>query len=208
MFYEIDGNKYKIKVNRKRIKNIYIRYKNNEILLNIPYHIKEQQLSKILDDNIDYLKKVIKREERKEEYRYLGKKIDIVIVSNLEYIECVNGKLYIKHKDDIDKAYKLLSMDIFNERLKYVYAYFKEDIPYPILKSRKMTSRWGVCNRKNNSITLNTELIKYDIKFIDYVIIHELAHFVHFNHSSLFWDVVSSYCRDYKELRKLLREQG
>jgi predicted metal-dependent hydrolase len=83
---------------------------------------------------------------------------------------------------------------------------FEENIPYPLLKIRKMTSRWGVCNRKNNSITLNLELIKWDPIYIDYVITHELSHFVHFNHSASFWKTVSKYCPSYKILRKNLRE--
>jgi len=69
-----------------------------------------------------------------------------------------------------------------------------------------MTSRWGVCNRKNKSITINTELVKKDLKYIDYVIIHELCHFVHFNHSSDFWKLVSKYCDNYKKLRKEMKE--
>ena len=46
-----------------------------------------------------------------------------------------------------------------------------------------MKTRWGVCNIKDNSVTLNSKLIEYDIQALDYVIIHELSHFIHFNHS-------------------------
>ena len=69
-----------------------------------------------------------------------------------------------------------------------------------------MTSRWGVCNRKNNSITLNLELIKKDIRYADYVIVHELCHFIEFNHSKRFWDIVNKYSPDYKDIRKEMRD--
>ena len=69
-----------------------------------------------------------------------------------------------------------------------------------------MTTRWGVCNRKNNTVTLNSELMKYSLDKLDYVIIHELSHFVHFNHSSDFWLLVSKYCINYKKVRKELRD--
>ena len=69
-----------------------------------------------------------------------------------------------------------------------------------------MKTRWGVCNRKNNSVTLNLELIKKDHKYLNYVIVHELSHFVHFDHSRLFWQTVSKYCPEYKIVRKELKK--
>ena len=69
-----------------------------------------------------------------------------------------------------------------------------------------MTTRWGVCNTKSKVITLNTELFKYDIECLDYVVIHELSHLVHANHSKEFWNVVSKYCPNYKILRNKLKD--
>ena len=69
-----------------------------------------------------------------------------------------------------------------------------------------MTTRWGVCNTKTYVITLNKELYNYDIECLDYVCIHELSHLVYPNHSSDFWNVVSEYCPNYKEIRKKLRD--
>jgi len=63
-----------------------------------------------------------------------------------------------------------------------------------------------VCNKKNKTVTLNSELIKYSIDKLDYVIIHELSHFIHFNHSKDFWNLVSKYCPRHKEIRKELRD--
>ena len=87
----------------------------------------------------------------------------------------------------------------------HMYQVFEEKIPNPKLKFRKMKTRWGVCNRKENAITLNTDLLKYDLEKLDYVIIHELSHFVHFNHSKEFWLLVEKYCPYYKRIRKELR---
>jgi predicted metal-dependent hydrolase len=206
MTYEIDDKTYNVKLEKKKIKHVYIRYKNETIFINAPFLIMEREIYKLLDSNINSLRKMIMRESRKEEPLFLGEKINIVVVSNLKYPECINGKLYIKDLTKVDEAYKALAMPIFKERLDHIYSLFEEDIPYPKLKIRKMSSRWGVCNRKNNSITLNLELIKWDIIYIDYVIIHELSHFIHFNHSHDFWNLVSKYCETYKTLRKKIRE--
>ena len=53
-----------------------------------------------------------------------------------------------------------------------------------------MKTRWGVCNRSNNTITLNSELLKKEITLLDYVIVHEMCHFKHPNHSKDFWNEV------------------
>ena len=68
-----------------------------------------------------------------------------------------------------------------------------------------MSTRWGVCNRARNIITLNTELLKKEITLLDYVIIHELCHFYEGNHSKNFWHLVSLAYPNYKEARKKLK---
>ena len=82
---------------------------------------------------------------------------------------------------------------------------FEESILLPNLKIRKMKTRWGVCNIKTNNITLNFYLSRYNIECLDYVIIHELAHLLEANHSKKFWNIVSKYCSNYKDIRKKLR---
>lgn len=206
MKYEIDGISYDVLVERKKIKNLYIRFKNNMIVVNVPFRILDRDVKKLLDDNVSSLQRMINRDIKKKNFTFLGQDVDIVAISNLNHPEFVNGKLYVKDRTKIDDACKILAAPIFKERLDLLYRMFEEDIPYPILKIRKMTSRWGVCNRKNITVTLNLELIKWDTVYIDYVIIHELSHFVHFNHSQAFWQTVSKYCPSYKMLRKNLRE--
>ena len=58
------------------------------------------------------------------------------------------------------------------------------------LTIRKMKTRWGVCNYKTKRVTLNFNLIKKDIKYLDYVIVHELSHLLYPNHSKNFWKYV------------------
>ena len=97
-------------------------------------------------------------------------------------------------------------IELFQNRLEFNYQRFEEKIPFPDLKIRNMKTRWGVCNKKTKTITLNSNLMKYDITKLDYVIVHELSHFIYFDHSSNFWNIVSKYCKDYKKIRKELRD--
>jgi predicted metal-dependent hydrolase len=67
-----------------------------------------------------------------------------------------------------------------------------------------MKSKWGVCDVMHKQITLSLQLASYDKNVIDYVIVHELAHLVHPNHSSKFWAYVSQYMPNWKQLRNTI----
>ncbi|MEG2396279.1 MAG: M48 family metallopeptidase, partial [Oscillospiraceae bacterium] len=77
-------------------------------------------------------------------------------------------------------------------------------IPNVIIKIRKMKSRWGSCQPKTGIVTLNSQLINAPIGCIEYVVLHELCHFVQPNHSKDFYSLVSAIMPDYKERKKLL----
>lgn len=211
MYIEINNNKYEVIVEKKKNKNTYIRVKEDlKIYVSTSYLSSTSYIKKLLYDNNSSIVNMIEREKKKQEKQnmilFLGKKLDLIIVENTKLKDIHNDKLYIDSKSNIDKYFRERAFEIFKERLDYIYTLFDEDINYPILKIRTMKTRWGVCNRKNNSITLNTELIKKDIKYIDYVIIHELCHFIYFDHSKNFWNLVAKYCPNYRVLRKEMKE--
>ena len=86
-----------------------------------------------------------------------------------------------------------------------VEAYAKKmNVSFNALKFRKMKSRWGSCSSHGN-ITLNTQLLMLKQELITYVIVHELAHRIHMNHSAAFHQLVESYLPGSKELRKELK---
>lgn len=70
---------------------------------------------------------------------------------------------------------------------------------------RSMKRRWGSCSNKG-MITLSTELIKLDDRHIEYVIVHELCHLRHHNHSSRFYELLSELFPEWKEVRKEMRK--
>jgi len=208
MKYRLDGKEYEVVINRKNNKNIYIRVKNNTIYVNANYLTTKIFIKGLLDNNKDSLRKMInsdiKKEEMETNFYYLGKLYDVIIVPSLK-LEINDDKIFVESKEYLDKWLKKQTKLVFENRLNVIYDLFEEQIPYPNLKIRKMKTRWGVCNRKNNNVTLNSDLIKYGYEQIDYVIIHELSHFIHFNHSSDFWSLVGKYCKDYKKVRKSLK---
>lgn len=210
MNFEYENKNYPIKVIRKSNKNTYVRFKNGEIVVTTSYFVTNNQIKKILSENKDFLKKVVAKEEKNKEKAtkiyILDNEFSIIISNSLNEIDYKNHKIYAKDLKQVDKLIKKETEKIFLSRLEYNYNLFQEKIPFPSLTIRKMSTRWGVCNRKLKRVTLNSLLIRYPLEALDYVIIHELSHFVHFDHSKAFWTEVSKYSPKYKEIRKLLKD--
>ena len=208
--YKLDGSTYRVLIVKKNNKNNYIKIKDDlTIYVTTNYLTTKREVKRILDNEKDFLRKALSRArkklEKEELFYYLGEKYDIILVP-FENIEVSDGKIYVKDEKTLDKWLKKEIKRVFAERLEYNYDLFDEDIPFPKLKIRSMKTRWGVCNKRNNSVTLNSKLIKYSIHEIDYVIIHELSHFVHFDHSREFWETVRIHMPDYKKAMAVLKE--
>lgn len=67
--------------------------------------------------------------------------------------------------------------------------------------------QWGSCTRKG-SLNFNWKLIMAPIEIVDYVVVHELSHLRHLNHSREFWRTVEAIVPDYKQRRKWLKTNG
>lgn len=211
MQIEIDGIIYDVIIEKKSNKNMYLRVKEDlNIYVTTNYVTPNFTIKKFINNNIPFIKKQIekmeKRIEKKLDYYYLGEIINVVVIDNIKKTSFEDGTLYVKSKSDIDKWYKKQMKIVFKDHLDEIYSRFSKRVPYPNLVIRKMSTRWGVCNKKLEKVTLNSELIYKYPKYLDYVIVHELSHFIHFDHSKAFWNLVSENCPDYKRLRKELQE--
>ncbi len=212
MNFIYDDESYEVEVIRKNNRNLYIRVKEDlKIVITCPYLYTDGMIRKILEENQSSVISMIQKQEKKnetvrsEKNSLLGRKIS-VIYENVRKPVFDNDTLIIKDDNMLNNWYKKKAYEVFKIYLDEAYEVFEESVPYPKLKVRSMKTRWGVCNRKDNSVTLNLELIKKDQEFLNYVIVHELSHFVHFDHSNSFWKTVEKYCPDYKRVRKALKE--
>ena len=211
MQLEVNGKQYKIEVEKKRSnKNTYIRVKKDLVIhVTTGMFTTNRFILKLIEENYDKIVKMIeiqlKKKENNDGFYYLGKKYDIVYVSS-DGISFGEEKVFFDKNFDIDKWYKNQAKTLFLEHFDKMYNKFSRRIPYPKLRIRKMTSRWGVCNIRLKVITLNLELIKRDTKYLDYVIVHELSHLIYGDHSRDFWLLVEENMPDYKIYREEMKD--
>lgn len=131
-----------------------------------------------------------------------SKKTDVVEDEN---------KIIIYTRDDA-KAFQILEkwlkeklLDESNRVLEKLYPIIKKhSIPKPEIVIRKMKSMWGNCLRRKGKITLNFYLYQAASPYIEYVILHELAHFLYKNHTVNFYNIMSIYMPDWKKRKMVL----
>ncbi len=148
-----------------------------------------------------------------ETHLYLGKQYRLKILeSEIKKVKAIRGTLEvsspIKSSMEVEKLlitwYKQRAEIIFQKVLTEVLPLFnKYNIPKPILQLRKMEKRWGSCTR-SGKIILNPDLIKAPKASIEYVLIHELAHLVHFNHTKSFYNLQEQLMPDWKKWKDRL----
>ena len=210
MKLKIDSEEYEIIITKKRAnKNTYIRVKSDlKIYVTTNTLVTNKYIINLVEKNYDSIVKMIEKEKirlkNNSNFNYLGKEYDIVYT---EYCDISFGqdKVFLNKSLDIDKWYKKNAKIIFKQHLDLMYNKFSKKIPYPDLRIRKMTTRWGVCNTQSKTITLNLELIKRNEKYLDYVIVHELSHLIFPNHSNNFWNLVEENCPNYKQIKKEMK---
>ena len=169
MQLKYNNKEYEIVVEKKRSnKNTYIRVKKDlKVRVTTSIFTSNFTINRLIKDNYKSICNMIDKEEIKVRnnngFFYLGKQYVIIHVDGAK-VEFSGDIVYIGNDIDIDKWYKNKAKELFKERLDYNYNNFSREIPYPKLRIRKMTTRWGVCNIKTHVITLNLELIKRDTK--------------------------------------------
>lgn len=207
----IGDKEYRILITRKNNKNTYIRFRDDDnFIVTTSHWVSQSSIKKLIESNYSELEKMVQRSYKSRidngVFYYLGTKYDIIVKPDNIKVTFANGKVIVPNLEELNNWKIITAKKLFKERLEFLYDFFEEKIPFPKLRVRKMKTKWGVCNRKNNTVTLNLNLINRSLEEIDYVIIHELSHFVIFNHSKDFWNVVKKYCPDYKRINKILKE--
>lgn len=204
----IDNHTFPVKIIRKNNKNLYLRVnENKEIVVTANRYFSEKEILKIINENTNAILRMAQKQENKLERNnetiIWGKSYCLVVDDDIKEVLIDDNFIYVKDSNMLNKYLikeikKVFSMEVNKIKKDFI------NVPNFTLKIRKMKTRWGVCNYVKRTVTLNSELVKYDIKLLDYVIVHELSHFTYHDHSKNFWKLVESYYPDYKKARKEL----
>lgn len=210
-----------IKRSRRKTVAIYV-YPDSRVEIRVPllYNVNNVEPflvkhSRWLFNRLDYKNNnniIPKRFVDGELHYFLGRQYPIKVnVSSKNSVVFKNDVIYISTKS-LELVERLLDR-WYLEQAKRVY----QEIATPLIRQmekynvapttfaiKKMKTRWGSCSRKGN-ISLNLHLIKLSEQCIKEVILHELCHLVHFNHSKEFYALMTAEMPDWKKWKKELK---
>jgi len=109
------------------------------------------------------------------------------------------------HTLALEKRYRNAAKDYIPKRVEYYHQFTGGN--YQKITIRDQKTRWGSCS-SNGTLSFSFRLMMAPPRVLDYVIVHELCHLTHMNHSKEFWNMVENILPDYKEHRKWLKENG
>jgi predicted metal-dependent hydrolase len=139
---------------------------------------------------------------------YLGSPLCLLFDRNIQEVTNIDGRLIIPweiadKKQAVVTWYKAQARDVIGERLQH-YASLT-GLQYKAFKITGATRRWGSCSSKG-SLNFSWRLIMCPLSAIDYVVVHELSHLEHLNHSKEFWQKVKLVLPHYQTQRKWLAD--
>lgn len=102
-----------------------------------------------------------------------------------------------------EKRYRNEARKVFTARVEYYHKSTGGN--YTSITIRDQKSRWGSCSSRG-TLSFNYRLIFAPPKVLDYVVVHELCHLTHMNHSKDFWNMVEQVMPDYRIYKDWLRE--
>lgn len=174
---EVGNRKIKYNLHYKKVKNINLRIKpDGKIYVSADTRVPQKLIDDFLISKVDFIFRAVEKYEKASDMK-------------------------LKQYFSEEQVVKII-LDFCNKAYPY---YEKMGIQYPVIKFRRMTSRWGSCNVQKGILTFNINLMFTPIECIEYVVHHEFTHFLQPNHSENFYAELEKVCPNWKECRKILK---
>jgi predicted metal-dependent hydrolase len=112
-------------------------------------------------------------------------------------------------RDTVIAWLKAAALALFRDRIAVRAPALRVEVPEVGLSNA--ASQWGSCVRAADGrgrVLLHWKLVHFDLSLVDYVVVHELAHLRHMNHSAAFWRLVEAAFPAHRSARRALRERG
>ena len=224
-----EGQEISYVLERKQVKNLNLRIrKDGSVFVSASDAVPFEEVDEFVCNKASYILDAVKRFNEMALYKpqpkqyvsgetfYLqgrGLRLQVSQAAK-DSISSDGVYIYLKVKDvnDFEKKRRMVNrfLDnqckaIFGEVMDELYPLFKKyGIEKPTLRIRDMETRWGSCLAKKGIVTLNKRLLEAPRNCIEYVVMHELCHFMHPNHSKYFYAFLSMLMPDWKERKQFL----
>jgi len=218
--------KFQVDVKRtNRKKTASIKIEQGVVQVIVPKNLPQKEIDDLLKQKSDWIRKkliiqqsvpVSKPKEfvSGESFTYLGRNYRLkVLTGQLQPVKLKQGYLQVtvpvEQKSDQALIRKLLQdwyLDRASEKLEQKTVKYAQQIgvqPSKI-RVREYKSRWGSCSVRGE-VSYNWRIIISPNPVVDYVVVHELCHLIHHNHSKQYWNQVRSIVPDYQSKRDWLK---
>lgn len=223
----IKGVERPVIVSWKKMKQVRLKvFPSGEIRLSVPMDTPDEWIDTYLQEKTSWIDEKLdlfiqtKAIEKEEHFspgtstRILGRQLTVeIVLSNRKQIAVEDGILKIltfetdQHRIDsqVNNWWQQTSRRYFQEVVNRLHPIIgKHGISKPKICVKKMSTLWGSCSRKNGAINLNYYLYKASAPCIEYVVLHEMIHFLYPHHNKDFYDLLTIHMPDWKERKKQL----
>ncbi|MCB8815044.1 M48 family metallopeptidase [Desulfosporosinus shakirovi] len=214
-----------------RYRRITLSILEDRVRISAPKNVSAKQLQDLLSTKQEWILKhwLVKRDTLKvparyidgEQFLYRGNTIELKIIRYPRkmirvFLEgqllVVNLPMDLLEQDcalNIMEAlklwYKAQARKILQDKLDKQAK--RMQVSFQTFRLKEQKTRWGSCSSKGN-LNLNWRIIMAPDSAMDYIIIHELAHLTHLNHSKQFWQRVAEFIPEYADWRKWFKDHG
>lgn len=196
-----------LQIIKKRVKNINFRLKPNLLTVSVPNAINAMQMAQFIDKRVawalEHHTQVLAQYQRKQQLKQHSQSNSPKTAPLWLWGE--QQDLTLSHDDKIEFYRQQLSTvmpELFKKWQPVVGAKAQET------RIKKMHTRWGSCNTRAARIWLSVYLPAFPIECTEYVIVHELCHLHHANHSRAFWQTVAKAMPEYQQWHDRLAGKG
>ena len=193
---------------------------NAELIIRAPKRLSIEKIQDFINEKENWInrkKRLIENQikdvtSNHNKLLYLGNLFPINIEQNASKELFFTGEEFIANSiepDSLSLSIKKWYKNKFKEIALPRVAYFanKHNLMVNQVRIKNQKTMWGSCSSKNN-INLNYLLLMAPMGVIDYVIVHELVHTIHRNHSTDFWDSVELIMPEFQEHKRWLKKNG
>lgn len=210
--YSLQNSGISVLVSKKRIRSFRLRVgRDGNVLCSVPWLSSKAKAIEFIESKSDWIQMSVKKVKsalQKSETLREDSKARLLGLTERDFLseKTDSAENCPKNERIYSKKWKTCAEKVFSETLfRFHSQIFSTELGKKIpeiskitLKCRKMKSMWGNCNRRTNTITLNYELLRFPQGCIDYVVLHELVHFVYIYHDKNFYSTVERFMTDYK----------